>query len=416
LTLPQTENPSMKLRLLSILLIAAALAASPAAGQTIKSLGFNTTNGSIVYSGTNDLRFPATIRIGTNQSGFSSGGQFLTLTDGAGGVAMIIGTNAITLYDPIAFSSTGNAATTRTNLGLGATNNVTFSNITASGTLAVTGNVTMSGTANIAPSQTASSGSSLMTRTLTDNNPLWTAGSIRLLAAYASDSANGGAVTLNSYGLGSATVSGGTNTNGYGRANLADGINTARQYLGGGVNFTQNISASFVATIRSQLVGDSVIRFVVGAPAGGVPPPAQSNAITIRGFGVEFSPGAGPAAFDGTTNARARLFAHNGTNYSTSAYTADFPAFFINSQSQAQFIVSSSTNGLVTLHMSATDSSTGIKSAGRPSTTPVLTLSNGPTDGAGGPFVSLFSVNSSTNAPASRPEMVIYNGFIEVKN
>ena len=122
----------MKLRL-SILLLAAALTAAPAAGQTIKSLGYNTTNGSIVYSGTNDLRFPATIRIGTNQSGFSSGGQFLTVTDGAGGVAMIIGTNAITLYDPIAFSSTGNAATTRTNLALGETNNVTFSNITANG-------------------------------------------------------------------------------------------------------------------------------------------------------------------------------------------------------------------------------------------------------------------------------------------
>ena len=122
----------MKLRL-SIILLAAALAAAPAAGQTIKSLGYNTTNGQIVYSGTNDLRFPATIRIGTNQSGFSSDGQFLTLTDGAGGVAMIIGTNAITSYDPIAFSSTGNAAATRTNLALGETNNVTFSNITATG-------------------------------------------------------------------------------------------------------------------------------------------------------------------------------------------------------------------------------------------------------------------------------------------
>jgi hypothetical protein len=42
-----------------------------------------------------------------------------------------------------------------TNLGLGAANNVTFSNITASGTLGVTGNATFSGTANLAPSQTA---------------------------------------------------------------------------------------------------------------------------------------------------------------------------------------------------------------------------------------------------------------------
>ena len=142
----------MKLRLSILLLAAAALVVAPAAGQTIKSLGYNTTNGQIVYSGTNDLRFPATIRIGTNQSGLGSGGQFLTLTDGAGGVAMIIGTNATTFYDPIAFSSTANAATTRTNLalgatwltntnvtnfrtdiGLGAADSVTFSNITANG-------------------------------------------------------------------------------------------------------------------------------------------------------------------------------------------------------------------------------------------------------------------------------------------
>ena len=248
----------MKLRL-SILLLAAALAA-PAAGQTIKSLGYNTTNGQIVYSGTNDLRFPATIRIGTNQSGLVSGGQFLTFTDGAGGVAMIISTNETTFYDPIAFSSTANASTTRTNLALGATNNVTFSNITADGiltandstatpatnaasaqgiqwsglggsqhaaiyggypgaaqialavgassnalsdvatfrstgmtvssnaivggTLAVTGNVTMSGVGNTAPSQTADSASSLMTRALSDDRYLGEMWNASRMAAY----------------------------------------------------------------------------------------------------------------------------------------------------------------------------------------------------------------------------------------
>jgi hypothetical protein len=75
----------MKLRL-SILLLAAALAASPAAGQTIKSLGYNTTNGQVVYSGTNPLTF-------TN---------------------------------PLAFGDTTNAASIRTNLGLGATNYPVF--------------------------------------------------------------------------------------------------------------------------------------------------------------------------------------------------------------------------------------------------------------------------------------------------
>ena len=51
--------------------------------------------------------------------------------------------------------------------GLETNNNVTFSNITATGTLAVTGNATLSGSDNLAPSQTnASSASSLMTRNL----------------------------------------------------------------------------------------------------------------------------------------------------------------------------------------------------------------------------------------------------------
>jgi hypothetical protein len=52
--------------------------------------------------------------------------------------------------------------------GLGATNAVTFSNITANGTLTATGNATLNGVGNTAPSQTASSASSLMTRELND--------------------------------------------------------------------------------------------------------------------------------------------------------------------------------------------------------------------------------------------------------
>jgi hypothetical protein len=157
----------MKLRL-SILLLAAALAASPAAGQTIKSLGYNTTNGQVVYSGTNTLTF-------TN---------------------------------PLAFGDTTNTASIRTNLGLGATNYPVFRgleitdgdtlyinpyNINAdtfglvlnfeernfsqdgatvfewnTNSFTVTPNATLNGVDNLAPSQTADSGSSLMTRDLVD--------------------------------------------------------------------------------------------------------------------------------------------------------------------------------------------------------------------------------------------------------
>ena len=193
----------MKLRLL--ILLAAALAASPAAGQTIKSLGYNTTNGVVPTSlSTNTLRF-------TNAEGL----QFNKLTT----ANMVLGTNGVmtfyTTNSGFDFSAGATAAQFCDDLGLGATNAVTFgtltaeqlqvkvgtnlyvgladdvsefwtdvavnetlsvsgsatfaTNVTVGGTLAVTGNVTLSGSDNLMPNATnAASASSLMTRSLTD--------------------------------------------------------------------------------------------------------------------------------------------------------------------------------------------------------------------------------------------------------
>ena len=147
----------MKLRL-SILLLAAALAASPAAGQTIKSLGYNASNGVVPTTALSNLPLTFTNLGGIIGVNFSSGN-------------VLVNSNTVTFYGTnsgLAFSAGANASQIRNQIGLGATNNVTFSNITASGTLAVTGNVTMSGTDNLAPSQTTNSASSLMTRGLSD--------------------------------------------------------------------------------------------------------------------------------------------------------------------------------------------------------------------------------------------------------
>ena len=54
----------MKLRLLTLL--AALLLCASGYGQTIKSLGFNTTNGFIVYGGTNPLTFTNSLQFATN--------------------------------------------------------------------------------------------------------------------------------------------------------------------------------------------------------------------------------------------------------------------------------------------------------------------------------------------------------------
>ena len=112
------------MRHLLTILAALLFAAAPAAGQTIKTLGYNTTNGNIVAARTN-LTFtnslvdfqtiriqdfeinPATISWGgapkiDAEQNFLEGGDW-------------------TVYGALGFNNTTNAATTRTNLGLGAT-------------------------------------------------------------------------------------------------------------------------------------------------------------------------------------------------------------------------------------------------------------------------------------------------------
>ena len=205
----------MKLRLL--ILIAATLAVSPAAGQTIKSLGYNTTNGNIVAATnvtfTNSVGFATNARAAT-RTNLELGATWLTntsvtnfrtaigalATNGNGSAvtnltaANITGTVAIsnggsgattaggavsnlfTPNTPLVFTTNGEVvANTGTNV-LAFTNSLQFAtNLSLGGTLTATGNVTLSGVGNTAPSQTASAGASLMTRDLVDvrNTALW---------------------------------------------------------------------------------------------------------------------------------------------------------------------------------------------------------------------------------------------------
>lgn len=98
--------------------------AASAHSQTLKALSYNTTNGQVVYSGTNTLSMPDQVKFGTNGAGVASGGSTFNLLDGAGGVSITLGTNSIFVFDKISFSGSpsnaiANAAATRTNLGLG---------------------------------------------------------------------------------------------------------------------------------------------------------------------------------------------------------------------------------------------------------------------------------------------------------
>jgi hypothetical protein len=198
-----------------LLTILACLVAASAGAQTIKSLGFNTTNGVVPTTALSNLPLTFTNTGGISCSSFDSGNVLMgsntiTFYGTNSGLAFSAGANASQVRNQIGLGATwltntdvtnfrtaiGLGATntvafdtiqiqsdiftpaleasdgtnyvvltaseisfqgvagpqTRTNLGLGATNNVTFSNITATGTLAVSNTATFSTNVSVAGS------------------------------------------------------------------------------------------------------------------------------------------------------------------------------------------------------------------------------------------------------------------------
>jgi hypothetical protein len=91
-------------------LFALAILSATSYGQTIKSLGYNTTNGEVVYTGTNVLTF-------TNQVvKFEASAEISDLEVDSLGVA-----SSAIFAEAFEFADTNAAAAARTNLGLGAT-------------------------------------------------------------------------------------------------------------------------------------------------------------------------------------------------------------------------------------------------------------------------------------------------------
>jgi hypothetical protein len=119
--------------LFTILLVT--LCAATGYGQTMKALSYNASNGLVAYSGTNTLEF-------TNKPLFASGisvSDELFFVDA--GSIFFDGDTDISINSPYTSEQWRNAieitwaapsaATTRTNLGLGATNNVVFNGVSA---------------------------------------------------------------------------------------------------------------------------------------------------------------------------------------------------------------------------------------------------------------------------------------------
>ena len=343
-----------------LLTILACLVAASAGAQTIKSLGVNTTNGQIVLTNANTV-FPinnslsfvqpedtAAVLTFTDGSdvvlreinwnnpgvrsalglGIGDNVEFREVRFGYGilqdfGLRALAGqisgystntnnayTNliidlgggtvgeAITAHRQIAFNNTTNAATTRTNLGLGATNNVTFSNLT------------LSGVNNTASNQVASSAGSLITRDLIYQSQMdFNSGD--MIAPIAAQQTGTGASAS-----GFATIGYGvqitTNTNTSAGAYSGDMLWSQSSYSGSPMPANKAIDYTLKGVmLRVETNANFVNRIVfgVGAPTRTIPA-AGTPAATNQSWGVNFF-------YDGT-NQVAQPFWYT-TNYNTAA-------------------------------------------------------------------------------------------------
>jgi hypothetical protein len=111
------------MRHLLTLLAALILCFAPTQAQTIKTLGYNTTNGQVVYGGTNILTFTNTvvaprIELTSSVNTVNLGADWIINEEGS---ALIDNSSGLLFYRAIRFSTNSYASETRTNLSLGAT-------------------------------------------------------------------------------------------------------------------------------------------------------------------------------------------------------------------------------------------------------------------------------------------------------
>jgi hypothetical protein len=161
-------------------------------------------------------------------------------------------------------------------------------------------------------SQTAATASSLMTRSLVGDEAFFNLWNVfRPVPNPGTGNLRGGA-TINSDGLfyqlncntPAATASS------YGRVSLSRGCNGIHFIAGGGIRFNRRLGVMMRGTFAYQGSSDAttVSRLIIGGN-GGVPATSDANALTDRGFGIEFGS-------NGVVQS-IRAFAHNGTTYTT---------------------------------------------------------------------------------------------------
>lgn len=255
-----------------------------------------------------------------------------------------------------------------------AANSGTWDGSTFGGDQTFTGAVSVTG-------QTLDAATKVVTRETGDDWEMLNIGKQFQLTLTNGDLSNSGTGSSASWSPSGISVASGTSTSGYGRGALMYGT--------GGATFSTPFQRPMAAAFAMQLFPNgvtdtnSVIRFIFGD--AGVPPVAEADALSARGFGCEIAP-------DGT-NWRIRCVTHDGTTYTAGAWVN-----FANASLEFGY------RGLQISSDGAGNISATITGAyGDTSTVYTATTTGGPTTQGAGPLSSLsvHAVNESTGTPVS---------------
>lgn len=212
--------------------------------------------------------------------------------------------------------------------------------------------------------------------------------------------------TLINQGLG-AQISAGSTVSSYGRALMSSFLTGPSGGTGVGINFSVPIAVE-VALSGDVLANASggKLRIVVGEAGSGAPIAGDLNALTSRGFGVEFA--------WNVDKVDARLFAHNGTSYVTGAWlgTAALSALLMTSVR-----IESDGAGNISGYLAKSVATNGGAPL-LPASASFPVLAGGPTGNGTSVLqsASILAVGHTTTPPTAAADCIarIHNTFIEI--
>jgi hypothetical protein len=224
----------------------------------------------------------------------------------------------------------------------------------------------------------------------TPQNPIQLITNYKRFGINGVSNSSGGASTTARFS-GGFNLNAGNSATSYAKVAFSSSFATVTGATGAPINFALGVGFFGIGhfNLGTATVGQA-IRVILGDDAESVAPfNSTQNALGTRGFGFEIYNDAGTK--------KIRLFAHDGTTYSTSAGVSGFQFAFTYT---VQFYVKNDPAGNVYLYLAQNATENGLVPA-LPAT-PIITLAGGPTSATSAKrFVTVNIITDGTNNPGT---------------